>query len=235
MPDKYQNKVYLKNSKRLKHHDQKLLSLISKNFNKKKKFEFLDVGCASGNLIYRLKKIYINSYFTGIDVHKKSILKAKKKMKSSKNCSFKKKNLLKFKTKKKFNIIIASGLLSFFENFEEPLNILLKLLENKKQNKLFIFGRFNSSDIDTKIKFRNNQFNSKWRNGFSSYSIQTVSKFLAKKGYSCTFSKFHLPINIKKTNDLTRSYTILTKTNKRIILNKANIIAEFYFLIIKHK
>lgn len=235
MPDKYQNKPYLTKKKRLKYHDIQLIKLIKKYYKKNFKAEILDVGCASGNLIFNLKNHLPKSNFTGIDVHSKSIKYAKKLLKVSNNCEFYTRNLLSFRPKKKFDIILASGLISFFEDFKVPIKNLIRLLSKKSKSRIFIFGRFNTSNIDTKIKFRNNNFDGKWRDGFNSYSINTISKFLKKNKLKFTFKKFNLPIVIKKGKDLTRSYTLITKNNKKIIANRANIIAEFYYLMVKKK
>ena len=40
---------------------------------------------------------------------------------------------------------------------------------------------------------------------------------------------------LKKKGDLTRTYTEITKNNKKIILNRANIISEFYYLVAERK
>lgn len=232
MTDKYQNKTYIKNKKiKIKHHEIQLINLIKKYYRKNVIKNFLDVGCGNGSLINHLKKNYPKSIFTGIDIHNEIIKIAKKK---NNNCNFVKKNFLKYYPKKKFEIIIASGFLSFFNNFEKPYDHLLKLLNNTTHSRIFIFGRFNTSNVDTIIKFRDNSFDNKWRNGFTSYSIKTISDYLKKKNFKFYFKKFYLPINIKRNKENIKTYTITTKNNKKFILNNANIVAEFYFLVISN-
>ena len=235
MPDNYHNKTYLKKKTSLKFYEIELINLIKKKFKPDVKKNFLDVGCANGNLIFNLRKFYQGLNFTGIDVHSTSILLAKKKFKFSKNAFFYQTNILKFNPKKKFDIIVAAGLISFFEKFEIPCKQLFRLLKKEAKSKIFIFGRFNSSNIDTQIKFRNNDHDNQWRSGFNSYSIKTVSNFFKKNDFKVYSKKFNLPINLKKRKDLTRTYTEITKNNKKIILNRANIIAEFYYLVAERK
>ena len=44
---------------------------------------------------------------------------------------------------------------------------------------LYIFGRFNSRDVDTKILFRNNTGDkAEWEGGLSAFSVHTLSRFL---------------------------------------------------------
>ena len=49
---------------------------------------------------------------------------------------------------------------------------MLSLL--KKNSYLYIFGTFNSANIDTLVKFRNNYTNSTWEKGLNSFSIKTI-------------------------------------------------------------
>jgi hypothetical protein len=77
---------------------------------------------------------------------------------------------------------------------------------------LYVFGRFNSKNIDTKISFRNNKIgNPNWENGLTSYSVETVRNFLTDKGYTATFKRFYLKINISEHEDPIRTYTKITQ------------------------
>ena len=69
----------------------------------------------------------------------------------------------------------------------------------------------------------------------TSYSIKTISNYLKKKNFKFYFKKFYLPINIKRNKENIKTYTITTKNNKKLILNNANIVAEFYYLVISKK
>lgn len=233
MPDRYHNTIYYKKH-RVTFRDQKIIGFIKKNFKKTEELNFLDVGCANGDLIFLLSKIFKKSNFTGIDIDKKTLTYAKKRMKQNENCKFIHSNLVKFNPSQKFDVIIASGLLSFFENFKDPFKTLIKLMNRKTKSGIFLFGRFNSSNIDTFIKFRDNDSKSKkWRDGLHSFSINTIANYLKTKKLNYKFFKFNLPINLKKNKKFLTTYTLKLMNNKRIILNSANIIAEYYHLVIK--
>ena len=202
---------------------------LKKDFNG----NILDIGCASGNLLIALSKKFPRAQFLGIDSHKLCIDLANKKARKIKNCKFSNFSLQNFK-KGKFDIIIACGLLSFWDDFRKPLRKILKLFSNKKSC-AYIFGRFNTSDVDLRIKFRNNKINSEWRNGYNTFSVKTYSRFLKKK-YNITFKKFKIVKALKRNiKDPIRTYTLNLKNNKKILLNDANLISDFYFLKIKKK
>ena len=226
----FQNQVYFNKKNRVLQRDTELINLIKKYYSINQKLDVLDVGCGNGDLIEKLNKIFPNINFLGIDSDKELLEHARKR--KLKNCTFKTCSLNKFNSSEKFDIVIASGLLSFFSDFRSPLRKLIKFLKNS-HSRLFIFGRFNSENIDVKITVRDNTESNKWMQGFNSYSVKTISFFLRKLKKKFFFMKFKLKKKIKPTSNLTKTYTLETKKNEKIILNKANIIAEFFFLVVK--
>ena len=103
---------------------------------------------------------------------------------------------MKLNLKSTFDIVIAAGVLAFYDDFTLPLNKMLSLL--KKERSLYVIGTFNSKNIDTLVKFRNNYRNSNWEIGLNQYSIETTSKFLKKKRVKYNFKKLQIPINLKQ-------------------------------------
>lgn len=231
----YANKKYLQNKKNyLKYYEKKILQHIQKDFKKNKNMNILDIGCGNGNLIFNVDKIYKNANFYGIDSEKKLIKFCKEKFKNKKNFHFIYKNFEKIKFHKiKFDIIIMSGLISYFDNIKIPIFKSLNLL--KKQNsKIYIFNRFNKYNIDTIIRYKINNKDG-YQKGLNSFSKNTVRQVLKNKKVKINFSKFNIPIVIKKSNNLVNSFTVLTNKKEKILCNKANIIADHYLLEISKR
>ena len=222
--------TYKKNDK-IRHHQKILLNLIKKNFNEKKNGKLLDIGCANGTFLKNFHKKFRRFVSTGVDTSKNMILLANKK--KIKNSNFLNKDFMKLNIKNKFDIVVASGVLAFYDDFSKPLNKMISFLKSKSY--LFIFGTFNSNNIDTLIKFRNNYTKSKWEKGLNSFSVETISNFLNKKKIDYKFQKFYIPFNLGKKKNPIISYTLNTLKNGKIILNGANIKMELFFLIIKKK
>ena len=214
---------------KLKYHEKKTVKLISKKLKSSK--NFLDIGCANGSFLFNVSSLNNKVEYSGFDISKKLINLANKKN-TNKNIIFKTVNIDDYKTKKKFDIINASGILSNYEDFRIPLKNWLSFKD--KEGLLIIFGCFNSRNIDTIIKIRNNYNKSNWQYGLNQYSIKTIGHFLEKKGYNYKFVKFELPINIKESKDPIRSYTVKINQKKRIILTGANIVKELFHLIISN-
>ena len=75
-----------------------------------------------------------------------------------------------------------------------------------------------------------------WMEGFTSYSIKTIKNYLLKKKYKLKEIRFKLPKNIGKfKGDPVRTISRILQGYGRLIFNKANLIFEFYTLIISKK
>ena len=216
----------------IKAHEVELLEIIKKDFP-----DFtgrvLDIGCANGSFIELMARTYQHAEYTGFDIAEKLIDVANKKEIASK-AEFIVSDALGFKPENKFDIIVASGVLSIFDDFSVPLEKWLSWLSDS--GKLYIFGRFNSEDIDTIIHFRNNSVEpGNWEGGLTSYSIKTVLSYLNRRGYDGIFNRFHLPIElVKDPKHPIRTYTVVTNDDRKIVLNGANIVAEHFFLTISN-
>ena len=226
-----QIEAYLKEPDKLKYNLKELIEIIKGKINPDSSGEGLDIGCASGVLIRNLSLILTKYNFTGFDISKELIDHANKLNKNtSSNFIVGDFNSIDFD--KKFNLICASGVLSIFDEFETPLKKWLSWLSN--DGLLFIFGRFNSRNVDTKILFRNNTRNhAEWEGGLSAFSVHTITSFLNKLGYKCEFKRFILPIDIKEdASNPIRTFTKELKTGGKIVMDGANIVAEHFFVVI---
>ncbi len=88
-----------------------LLDLVSKVYNKKSNIEFLDIGCGSGCIALSLLNIFINSKGEAFDISREAVactnLNLKKNNKSNRVKVFQR-DLFKFKTNKKYDLIISN-------------------------------------------------------------------------------------------------------------------------------
>lgn len=217
--------------KSAKQHEVELMELIvqeNNDFNG----TLLDIGCASGNFLKLISSALPNAQLEGFDISTELISIAKE---SCDNITFFEEDTRKFNPKKTYNILIAQGVLGIFEDFEKVLERWLSWLS--PLGKLYIFGRFNSADVDTIVRFRDNTSVQKvWEGGLTSYSIHTIGRFLDLNGYSHAFKKFHLECDLEPDKEEPlRSFTIKSNSGEKFILNKANVLSEQYFLTIEKK
>ena len=227
-----QIEAYLEEPDRLKYHQKELIEIITSRINPSSSGEGLDIGCATGALIRNLSPMLDKYNFTGFD-NSKDLIDYANKLNKRASSKFFVGDFNSIDFDKKFNLICAVGVLSIFEEFEAPLKKWLSWLSD--DGIFYLFGGFNSRNIDTKILFRNNtQSQTKWEGGLTSYSIQTTTRVLKKLGYKCNFKKFHLPIDIKEDLDNPiRTYTETTTTGEKLVLCGANVVREKFFVTIE--
>lgn len=211
-----------------KQHDTELLGLVSADhprFNGR----FLDIGCAAGSFISLMASAHPEATYQGIDISEQ-LIGAARNREISADVDFLVADVLDFEPLEKVDIVVASGVLSIFDDFSIPLKRWLTWL--RPGGNLYIFGRFNSEHVDTITYFRNNVYESAdWEGGLTSYSTQTVLSFVNQLGFEGSFKKFHLPFDLARNPlDPIRTFTVTTVDGQRLVLNGANIVAEHYFL-----
>jgi|TARA_B110000208_G_C11577135_1_gene361083 trans-aconitate methyltransferase len=218
-----------KNNYKLREHQKKLLNILIKKYKKNFNGTVLDIGCAQGTFLQHFKKNFPNSEVFGVDTSKELIAKSKK-ININKSTFYTKDFLI---LNEKYDLVFASGVLGYYDDQLKTINKMLSL--TKKTGTLFIFSHFNTRNIDTRIRFRNNFNSNKWERGLNSFSIHTIKKHLTSKNLKFKFLKFDVPIKLKPQKNPIISYTIETKSNNKICLSGSNLRLEYYYLIIERK
>ena len=218
-----------KNNYKLREHQKKLLNILIKKYQKNFNGTVLDIGCAQGIFLKHFKKNFPNSEVFGVDTSKELIAKSKKI--NINNSTFYTKDF--FNINEKYDLVFASGVLGYYDDQLNTINKIISL--TKRKGKIFIFSHFNTFNIDTRIRFRNNFNSNKWERGLNSFSIHTIKKYLTSKNLKFTFVKFDVPIKLKPQKNPIISYTIDTKLNDKITLSGSNLRLEYYYLIIERK
>ena len=218
-----------KNNYKLREHQKKVLGILVKNYQKTFNGTVLDIGCAQGTFLQHFKKKFPDSEVSGVDTSKELIAKSKK-IKINKS-TFYTKDFLNIN--EKYDLVFALGVLGYYDDQLKTINKMISL--TKKKGKLFIFSHFNTMNIDTRVRFRNNFNSNKWERGLNSFSLPTIKKYLTLKNLKFKFIKFDIPIKLKPQKNPIISYTIETKSNQRICLSGSNLRLDYYHLIIERK
>ena len=208
-----------------------IFSLIKSSY-KKKIESILDFGCARGEWLHFIKKKIHVKHLVGVDYSQNLINEGKKNL-NQLNIKFYKGSAQTIKIKKKFDVIVASGLVSYFDNIDKFLNNALNHLNS--DGILIILDNFNPYDVDVIVRYRNNKYSTKYEKGWNLHSIETIKKKLIKKNAEIIkIQKFNLSFNLKKGVDPLRSWHTKIK-NKIVFTNGLSQIFDIQSIIIKKK
>tara|TARA_B100001559_G_C16492170_1_gene618935 strand:- start:1134 stop:1853 length:720 start_codon:yes stop_codon:yes gene_type:complete len=219
-----------KNYERIKFLTKNLCQYI----DKKKNYKLLDLGCSKGEIIYSIKEKFDNVIdFTGIDISRELIKKAQGEN-FLKSVRFIEDDISTFSLNEKFDLVVMSGVLSIFDDYE---NFLLNAIKHMKKNSVgFVFSAFNKQDIDVIIRYRNNFIGSnQWESGWNLFSLKGIKKFLIKYSQQVKIIPFHLQNKIEQKENPVLSYTVETKNESNLILTGGNIVRDFYLIVFKTK
>lgn len=214
---------------------KKVYSFIRKNIKIKKNLNYLDVGCANGELLFYLSNNIKNGNFVGVDFTSKFLSIGKKLLKHNNKVSFECRDIFKYKIKKKFDVVTCVGTISIFQNIDKILKKLISLVA--KNGILIIEGRFNKYKVDAFTYFKDYSYQKKVKkeNDFNLHSEFTINKTLKKiKNLKYYFEHCYINKEIKKNKNIhSNLWTEKLMNNRLIIVNGLQIICNPSFLIIK--
>lgn len=210
----------------LKHHELKTLQLIEcerPSFSGR----LLDVGCADGRMLQAIAEAFPNATLAGFDYSRALVEQGRKMLPPAVNLEVG--DAADYVPEGEFDVILASGLISIFD---DPLEILHRMIGWLAPNGLLIvFGRFTTADLDVRIHFRRSGQH-RWQGGLTAFSLKTVGEALSDAGLTVAWERFQLPISVPRSDDPIRTYTVKTQDDETLVLNGANVVAEHYFLIV---
>ena len=205
---KHQDYIYQKESYYEKPKETFLFlsSIINESHTKP---SILDLGCARGEFLYYLKNNITHDKLVGLDYSEKLVGQAKK-FEGLSEVDFIVGSAENFNLNFMFDIIVMSGVLSYFDDISKVFESINKHL--KPDGKIIIFGFFNEYDVDAQIKYRNNKYFDTFDDGWNVHSLNTVSKELKKLNLSIiSQKKFTLSFKSKKQDDPCRAWHIDTE------------------------
>jgi len=189
----------------------------------------LDIGCATGDLVYYLSKMYPQAKCVGMDLRNDLLERARKEVPNVKfiQSDISKKNSL---MNEKFDIIFMVGVHPIFDDVFHVFDNVINML--KENGQAHIFGIFNDNNIDMIVKVKDSSAESPWKVGWNLFSKKAVENYLKNKGLTCEFIDWEIPIDILKTDDPLRSWTFKDEHGKRMVINGTGIIHTFSLLLI---
>ena len=169
--------------------------------------DLLDVGCASGELSYFMKKdTGTSGKIQGFDISPTLIKNAAERF-GDEGMKFFIADAADFKLDTKFDVITMTSVLSYFD---DPYPVLKNMLGHLKKNGLAIIsGIFNEHNIEVRLKYKLESDNEWIDNSvINQFSMKGISNFLADYGYQAEFMKQIMPFDVKPKENPIRSWTV---------------------------
>lgn len=176
----------------------------------------LDVGCATGEMIYYLQRCFPAMRFTGVDNQPQLLAQATANAQLQ-QVTFIEADALNYRNEPQ-DIVTCFGMLGIFDQFEPLLENLLA--NTRKSGKVYIHGLFNDDDIDVRIYYRDHHNHQDWNRGFNIYSTTQLANWLKGRATSWRFLPFELEVDIPRRPETPhRAYTTKLEEGRRITTN----------------
>lgn len=197
---------------------------IKNDFPEAKQKTCLDIGCATGDFLWFAQKEIRNTYFCGMDTFKDLLDIAEKRLP---NCTFQLGNIFSGEGilfQKSYDMIVMSGVLYLFNNFETPFKNIIDMLS--VQGKAYIFSIFNANNCQVEVSYIKDNQHGK----IHIYSMQQIEEWCRENSLMCEFIPFYLSTEIEPSADPLRSYTVPLANGNLGIINGLDIWHRFYLL-----
>ena len=215
---------------KMKQHEIACLDLLFSRFDQSEKFSVLDIGCADAGFLKFVKEAFPKTHGVGLDIDHTLLEEAKSR--NIDGFEFIKADMMESPDVGKFDLVIASGVLTIYDDIEAAVAWFASCL--KKQGTLICFTRVNEANVDVRSYFKlvgNEVSSTEYEAGMNSYSKLSIFGSFEANGLKCDMVDFQLSIDLPATDDPVRSYTIQTKSGERIVANGLNLIAHQKFVI----
>jgi SAM-dependent methyltransferase len=183
----------------------------------------LELGCATGDFLYHLPSTVRG---VGVDVSEE-LIEVAKKTRTRNNLEFVCEDVFKYNPKIKPELVVMTGFMCTFFDFEKLLEKALSL----SSKYIFINDFINDHDLDCKYSFRE-VGDADFQTVYNIWSKKTLISFLSKKNIKYEIEPYHINTELKENINPTYNYHSIMNgrkilmNNGGVILNGCNIYIE---------
>jgi len=198
--------------------------------NETENMKVLDIGCATGEFLYYLKGELPDGSFHGMDISSQMIKYAEDRYT---NMSFSTGDInSSLTTKRQYDIITCSGVLSYFDDISLPIQNILSFANTDAT--ILILIPTTRRDVDVNVRYKRTTVeNQPWEGGWNLFSNKTVERILASLPYKLelTWIPFKMPFSIpERPDDPMRNWTVSLEDDPFQTINGANQIIDITIL-----
>lgn len=208
------------------------------NLNKNNQFDsnknLLDIGGATGEFCYYVRKINPFIQLKTIEYSQNMVNVSKDFLKRYKICIEEgdANNLSNVKNDE-YDYVTTIGVTSIFDDFQQSFNEMIRVSKNGA--KCLNFMLVNELPVDVIIRYVNPK-TKELESGWNKFSISNIKHFLEnhKNVININFKKHIMPFDLPKSEDLMRCWTEM-KDGKRVLWNGLNMEITLYHILFEIK
>jgi SAM-dependent methyltransferase len=191
----------------------------------------LDVGCATGELVGYLKSQFPAARFTGVDLFPELVDAAAEQLPDE---TFRQGSVLDLSAEfdGAFDVVTAMGCMSIFDenDLERFWDNLLRVV--RPGGRVVVLAPLNEFGCDVVVRHRKRIEGGPvgaWESGWNTYSFDTITELLARRGKTCTFERFAPELELARRADPVRTWTLHTAEGRHFT-NGLKLIVDHYFI-----
>ena len=197
---------------------------------------WLDIGCATGELIGCLSGVFADFQFTGVDVTEDLLGVARKLLPEA---EFVKASatVLPATMRGQFDVVTAIGCMSIFDDNEIGAFWDNLIGAAKPGGLVIVLSPLNEFGIDAIIRHRKRIAGvaGAWEAGWNVYSLETIKSLLTDRGCDVRFERFEIPFDLPRKPDPIRTWTMKTESRDRQLTNGLKLLVDHYFCVVTIK
>ncbi|WP_396217719.1 class I SAM-dependent methyltransferase [Flavobacterium sp.] len=227
-------KIYLENRfEKPKETMKQIVSLLNLDAEHicSEEFTLLDIGTATGEFLYHIRKSNPKIILDGIEFSDKLVDHSKDFL-SKFNIALEQgdANNLEFIPDNKYNFVTSLGVTSIFEDFRPAYSEMIRVAKDRGIciNSMIV----NEGDVDVKIQYKT-QTSKGYESGWNKFSIKSIGDFLSQhdRVEKFEFIKHTMPFDLPKQSDIMRSWTTYDINGNRILWNGLNMEITLYHVV----
>ena len=193
----------------------------------------IDVGCATGELLYYLGERFPRSDLAGMDILPSLIERARELIPTG---TFHVGSVTDAGAipEASFDVVTCIGVIGAIDEPEAMLETLLRGLRDG--GALYLFGPFTACAVDVMVRYRlADEPGKPWETGRNTYSMASIERFAkaVKPGISVEWRPFRMPFAIARRDDPMRTWTIATDDNPYQLVNGADQMVNLFFAVFR--
>lgn len=189
-------------------------------------YDYADIACANGELLYHLRQRFPAWRFTGYDLTPEFV-EAGRAFAGMAGIDLRVQDL--YDVEQRFDVVSMVNLMTTMADPEPPLRKLLSLVRDG--GLLLVEGCFNPYDVELRAVFMDHskpEADGRWRRDFNQHSRRSIARILQGHCRAFDFEDIEMGVDLPRDPDAphANTWTFRDEHGRRIVTNGARVILD---------